>query len=255
MSKKEVPAYITEKEIFPSRLREIMELRGTNQTRLVAKIKDDFGITIQRQSISKYMNGQTKPDTDTITTICKALDVSADYLLGLTDKATSDINERAICDYTGLSVKSLRSWRSMIFPAKEIETLSYSQTEFVNELICNPDFMCSLVSFCNFISEMRNNTEAHSVLDYTSEEYAELDKIEEMLKKYGLDTECIVYASRTRAIGEAFHMHSILSNIIEKSYADATEYSESAWDEVIQKARERIENEEAQNGIDQTADN
>lgn len=143
----------------------------------------------------------------------------------------------------------------MIFPAKEIETLSYSQTEFVNELICNPDFMCSLVSFCNFISEMRNNTEAHSVLDYTSEEYAELDKIEEMLKKYGLDTECIVYASRTRAIGEAFHMHSILSNIIEKSYADATEYSESAWDEVIQKARERIENEEAQNGIDQTADN
>lgn len=107
MSKKDIPAYITENGVFPTRLREVMALRGTNQTRLAAQIKKDFDITIQRQSISKYMNGQTKPDVDTITIICKALDVSADYLLGLSDEITTNMDERAVIEYTGLSNSSI----------------------------------------------------------------------------------------------------------------------------------------------------
>lgn len=131
MSKKDVPAYITENDVFPTRLREIMTLRGTNQTRLAAQIKDDFDFTIQRQSISKYMNGQTKPDVDTITIICKALDVSADYLLGISNSNTLDISARGASEYTGLSAASVMQLH-LLKDSNEIKFIRRFLDEFVS---------------------------------------------------------------------------------------------------------------------------
>lgn len=47
------------------------------------KLAKDTGLT--KQSISNYINGKQQPTIDKFVIICKYLDVSADYLLGLTD--------------------------------------------------------------------------------------------------------------------------------------------------------------------------
>ena len=73
----------TEGKMFAQRLKEAMKGRGLKAATLSAKIKAEQDFTIQRQSISQYMDGQSNPDTERLTAICKALDVSADYLLGL----------------------------------------------------------------------------------------------------------------------------------------------------------------------------
>lgn len=106
MPRKQEYAYQTEGDVFASRLREVMEKRGENQTTLAAKITNQSGV-IQRQSISQYMQGQSKPDTVRLTGICKALNVSSDYLLGLADHETPDFDQRKACEYTGLSEESM----------------------------------------------------------------------------------------------------------------------------------------------------
>ncbi len=103
MERKADRAYKTSGAVFASRLTKIMGDRGLNQTHLQAKIFEQSGKTLQRQTISLYMNGQSKPDTERLTLICRALDVSADYLLGISEQESIDPEINAICKYTGLS--------------------------------------------------------------------------------------------------------------------------------------------------------
>lgn len=56
-----------------------MEMKGENQVSL------SKAVGVQRQSISNYTTGQSKPDTEKLQKICLALDVSADWLIGLSD--------------------------------------------------------------------------------------------------------------------------------------------------------------------------
>ena len=86
MPRKKNLSYQTEGNAFATNLREVMEMRGYNQTTLSATIKENYGIIMQRQTISQYMNGLSKPDTERLTVLAKALNISADYLLGLSDK-------------------------------------------------------------------------------------------------------------------------------------------------------------------------
>lgn len=47
------------------------------------KLAKDTGLS--KQSISNYLNGKQQPTIDKFILICKYLDVSADYLLGLSE--------------------------------------------------------------------------------------------------------------------------------------------------------------------------
>lgn len=104
-SKRKTPASEAEKALFATRLRECMKIRGENQTSLSDKIG------IQRQTISLYMNGQSSPNTEILTAIAKALDVSSDYLLGLSDVPQINADIQAACKFTGLTPNALQSLR------------------------------------------------------------------------------------------------------------------------------------------------
>lgn len=106
MPRKAMPAYETEKSVFAQRLTEIMKERGENQTTLAAKLTSQY-VTIQRQTISLYMNGQSKPDTERLTAIAKVLNVSTDWLLGLSRVRTLDGELKQVCQYTGLCQKAV----------------------------------------------------------------------------------------------------------------------------------------------------
>lgn len=79
MSKNRPLASETESNPFAVRLRVAMEFSGETQTSLAEKIG------IKRQTIGVYCSGQSQPNADTIARIAKALGISADWLLGLTE--------------------------------------------------------------------------------------------------------------------------------------------------------------------------
>lgn len=66
-------------DIFTERFNEVLRDAELNQKQLADKI----GIT--KQCVSDFKSGKSFPSIHTLKMICSVLEVSADYLLGLTD--------------------------------------------------------------------------------------------------------------------------------------------------------------------------
>ncbi len=90
------------KEYFSERLKKIMKEKNMTQAELAKKIN------VSRQSISLYINGDRNPDIAVLKSIAERLEVSADYLIGLSDVSSPDINMNASCEYTGLSEEAMK---------------------------------------------------------------------------------------------------------------------------------------------------
>ena len=84
---------------FTTRLK---ELRGEKSLQEVSS-----AIGISRVSLGYYETGNRKPDTEILYKIAKFYGVSSDYLIGLSDVQTLDIDIQAISAKTGLSEKSI----------------------------------------------------------------------------------------------------------------------------------------------------
>lgn len=74
------------KEGFSDRLKESIQDRGLTQRMLATRI----GTT--EVSISRYLKGKRIPSADVLYKLCKALDVSADYLLGLSNEKVNNMD-------------------------------------------------------------------------------------------------------------------------------------------------------------------
>ena len=76
---------MTDPEIFPARLRAARELRQLSQAALAEKA--DAPAT----TISHFEAGSRKPSFDSLRRLAKALEVTTDYLLGLADVPTQNV--------------------------------------------------------------------------------------------------------------------------------------------------------------------
>lgn len=85
--------------IFTKRFRELQGDRANTE------FADFLGIS--RQTVGFYCNGNRIPDAVVLRQIADKCEVSADWLLGLTDVQTRDLDLRNICEYTGLSEKAV----------------------------------------------------------------------------------------------------------------------------------------------------
>lgn len=95
----------TIEQVFGERLTNAM--KWNDMTRLA--LAERIGIT--RQAIGQYMDGKSIPTSDKLAKIAKALDVSCDYLLGLSDQPRVDIDapEKDI----GLNAESIVHLRAL----------------------------------------------------------------------------------------------------------------------------------------------
>ncbi len=64
---------------FQQRFNEILKTCGKSQVEIARALK------VCKQCISDYKTGKSVPSMETLYLLCQFLDVSADYLLGLTD--------------------------------------------------------------------------------------------------------------------------------------------------------------------------
>lgn len=81
------------------------ELQGD---RLHTEFADFLGIS--RQTVGFYHNGDRLPDALTLVKIARKCGVSADWLLGLSDKKEHDVS---ISEYTGLTESSIEAIRKL----------------------------------------------------------------------------------------------------------------------------------------------
>lgn len=75
-----------ESNIFGSRLRTVRKSRNMSQLGLGIKL------SISERSINNWERGMCSPDVNTLRYICCRLNVSADYMLGLSEKEKSAPN-------------------------------------------------------------------------------------------------------------------------------------------------------------------
>ena len=64
---------------FTKRFNEVLQQSGKTQVE-IAK-----ALNVTKQCVNDYKTGKSVPSLETLYALCKYLDVSADYLLGLTD--------------------------------------------------------------------------------------------------------------------------------------------------------------------------
>lgn len=86
------------------RLKECRITAGYKKQEDVAKI-----LNVQRQIISYYETGERKPNIDDLVKLAKLYNTSTDYLLGLSDVVTTNVNIKSICEYTGLTEDSVNN--------------------------------------------------------------------------------------------------------------------------------------------------
>ena len=68
------------KDIFTERFNEALQMTKNSQVQIAQSAN------VSKQCISDYKAGKSEPSIDTLFLLCKYLDVSSDYLLGLTDE-------------------------------------------------------------------------------------------------------------------------------------------------------------------------
>jgi transcriptional regulator with XRE-family HTH domain len=117
MTKAEIP--INHREIFSRRLSEQMISRKMNDQRLA----DIVGT--RRQTISSYRNESSQPTASLLHDIAAALDVSSDYLIGLTNSPSNNLDDQAISKRLGLTQEAINFL--------QIEKFNYS--EIINILL------------------------------------------------------------------------------------------------------------------------
>lgn len=87
---------------FAITLRErLIELRTKKFNLTQAEFAKHVGISTS--SVGLYETGERVPDAENLFKICKACNVTSDFLMGLEDESIKDLDVRAICEFTGLS--------------------------------------------------------------------------------------------------------------------------------------------------------
>lgn len=79
-------------DIFPTRLRNLIEDRGTT----ITAVSKELGIS--RQAVSQYADGSAQPNVDKLVSIARFFSVSTDYLVGLSNYENHHTGELTASD-------------------------------------------------------------------------------------------------------------------------------------------------------------
>ena len=130
---------------FPEFREAFLELMGDMTLEQFAK-----KLGMSRATVGFYAAGQRIPDALGLKKIAEKCNVSADWLLGLTNIQTNDTDLRKVCEYTGLSEETI-SELSLYAKQKNIESSFLSR--FFESMVISDD---SIETICNFLIKAAN---------------------------------------------------------------------------------------------------
>lgn len=91
---------------FPTRFRILVDRAKARDGKSQQKIAEELGFS-NRQTIGYYYNGSQSPSLETLAKIAEYFNVTSDYLLGLTDAPSTELDLANAEKLTGLSTNSL----------------------------------------------------------------------------------------------------------------------------------------------------
>lgn len=89
-------------EEFAKRLKQLRLAKGVS----LQKAAEALGVT--PQSLSLYEKGLRTINIDLLNEVARYFEVSADYLIGLSDVGSTDTDMKAVCDFVGLSEEAVK---------------------------------------------------------------------------------------------------------------------------------------------------
>ena len=104
---------------FPERLRELIESKKTTITALANELH------ISRQAVSQYADGSTQPNLERLVEIAKYFNVSTDWLLGLTDELSTDVDAQRVRRITGLSADAVEKLSKIKNKRPQIDVINF----------------------------------------------------------------------------------------------------------------------------------
>lgn len=127
------------KKLIGTRIYTALETANIKQKELAKELN------VTDNTVSYWCNGTRTPNTEQIIQIARILNVSSDYLLGLSDVATTDAELNAVCEYIGLSENALTSIKEL--------TTEEDKKYLINFLLSDSSFCDMLYHFSMYLKE------------------------------------------------------------------------------------------------------
>ena len=134
------------KTIFSEKPKELRRKKGYTQRQLADKLEISF------QAISTYEQGKSVPQSDVLAQIAQKLEVSADYLLGLTEEETTDPEIRAIAKYLGMEVDTVQL---VLDYNKLYDGMKYSKTYVIEKMLKDRSFRILIDRCCAALNTLQ----------------------------------------------------------------------------------------------------
>lgn len=244
--------------VMAERLKTLRKEAGYSHQKLSEELRKRYEIKISKDALITYeapefhTNAGANDGMSVRYLRCLAdfFSVSTDYLLGLTDEATPDMDERAACEYLGLTAEAVRKWRYYIHPAAELEPdkrYSFYPIEMLNSLLTDEYSFACIDDFCTGISDIRKSLKFPRVYEFDTATEDKLHEAFEFLESHGYASIELEKIGRSEATAAAAGMHSFLHDIIEAEYTKAKK-RDIEWLTAIRKERGEWQREEGQDG-------
>ena len=209
-----------ESKSIGARIGKARESKGMTQQVLSEKIEKLKGEKLSRSLVTKWENGRRRIDSEDIVMLCKILDCSAGYLLGLEEFPDKDIERSAIAKYTGLteesvirlhdineSIKESERFLTPIIEEEENEHGKFTHLSFIVDDELNKEsfysymvrigelegvfaFLNTLISYSNKLEKISNNVNSELRNKVNGFGLDERDDYEIRIYSLGLQQEC-----------------------------------------------------------------
>lgn len=222
-NKKENPAF---REKLKKILFEGCDVKGVHYTFKNNQEFADF-LGVSRQTLGFWLHEKEEkrrsPDMDGLIKVSKALNMSIDYLVGLTESNTYDADVQAVIRYTGLSERFIYALRDMVFQG--------DMQSFLNGFVESPFYKKFAIGYAHTYAL------ANSVNKYN---------------KGGSMRQRIEFAdSNSFIMVTDFSMLDVLHSECDRMCRYITEYANSYFDSMLDEKRtDELTNELPENGQD-----
>ncbi|MGN0467990.1 MAG: helix-turn-helix domain-containing protein [Acutalibacteraceae bacterium] len=115
------------------RLQELIDKSGLTREEIANKLN------IGASTVTQYRNGKRHLTIEAVIKFADLFNVSADYLLGLTNAKTKDTNIKAVCDYTGLNDEAIQTLHMLKSLSNNFDE-TIEEIERIKQLKQNNDF-------------------------------------------------------------------------------------------------------------------
>ena len=149
MPRKRTPVFESENNPLAIQLAVAMEFRGLNRTSLSERIG------VKRQTIGYYLSGESQPNADTLAKLAEALDISSDWLLGLSDNCNISTKD---------NLRGLLSDQTIASISVEAMTGETSKTGFINYAFSKSEQLDSLIAALKMWHEFSNEDGQNDVI-------------------------------------------------------------------------------------------